>query len=103
MPLPCPGGQSPRLRETRDARGAILLSCRLLERRAGIQCRRTAQIARMRLIVWATAMHGAAIVPDHEIADAPAMAIDELGLCRVRVEIPQQQTAFSDWPADNVR
>src|SRR5687768_6916251 len=67
-----------------------LLLRRLFERRAGIQCRRTPQITRLRLIVCPTAMHGAAIVPDDEIADLPLMAVDELFLRRVRRQIQQQ-------------
>src|SRR4030095_6165252 len=79
------------------------LSRRLLEGRAGIQCRRTPQIARLRLMVCPTAMHGAAIVPDDHIADPPAMAVDELVLRRVRCQIPQQQTPLAHRPAADVR
>src|SRR5690242_4338971 len=78
-------------------------SCRLLEGRAGIQRCRTSQIARLHFIVRPTAMHGAAIVPDDDITDAPAMAVDELLSRRVRRQIPQQQTAFTDRPAADVR
>src|ERR1700694_3470662 len=79
------------------------MSRRLLEGRAAIQGRRTPQIARLHLIVWSTAMHGAAIVPDDHIADAPAMAVDELALRRVRRQIPQQQTPLAHRPAEDVR
>ena len=72
---------------------------RLFERRAGIECRRTPQIARLRLIVRPTAMHRAAIVPDDQIADPPLMAVDELALRRVRIQIPQQQAPFGHRPA----
>src|SRR5512145_2075967 len=89
--------------ETRTWRPSKLPSRRLLEGRAGIQCRRTPQIARLRLIVWPTAMHGAAIVPDDYIADPPAMAVDELVLRRVRRQIPQQQTPVGHRPAADVR
>src|SRR5262245_39739228 len=83
--------------------GAPLLSRRLLEGRAGVQCRRTPQVARLRLVVWPAAMHGAAIVPDDQVADLPAMAVDELIVRRVRRQIPQQQTPFGHRPAEDVR
>ena len=39
------------------------------------------------------AVHGAAIVPDHQIVDAPAMGIDELALGGVRNELLDQRAA----------
>ena len=55
------------------------------------------------LIVRPAAMHRAAIVPDHQIADPPFVAVDELRLRRVRVRSQQQQPAVRHRPADDVR
>ena len=38
------------------------------------------------VIEFGSAMHGAAIVPDHQVVDTPAMRVDELPLGRVRYE-----------------
>src|SRR5690348_15388340 len=64
---------------------------RLIECRCGVLRRDPAQIARLRLVERATAMHRAAIVPDDEIADPPVVTIDELGLGRVLDQLAQQQ------------
>src|SRR5260370_3878158 len=45
---------------------------------AGVQRWCAAQIAGMSIVVWATAMHRAAVLPNHEIAGPPFMAGDEL-------------------------
>ena len=39
-------------------------------------------------------MHGAAIVPQHDIVFAPLMTIDEFRLSRVAVEVLNQRLAF---------
>jgi hypothetical protein len=42
-----------------------------------------AQVARMRgIVIGASTMQRTAVVPDHQIADAPSMAMDEFALCR---------------------
>jgi len=56
---------------------------------AGVERCCAAQIAGMSIVVWATAMHRAAVVPNHEIAGPPFMAVDELGPGCVESEVVQ--------------
>src|SRR5205823_2701829 len=48
-------------------------------------------------------MHCAAIVPDDEIADSPAVPVDELRLGRKSDQLLDQRPALLDRPADDVR
>ena len=53
--------------------------------------RDAAQIARMlRIVVGAPAMQRAAVVPDHQVADAPFVTINEVALRRVLHQVAQQ-------------
>jgi hypothetical protein len=47
-------------------------------------------------------MHGAAIVPDHEIMRPPDVAVDELPLRGMVDQVAQQQPAFRHRPVDDV-
>src|SRR5262245_15678813 len=67
-----------------------------------IEGRHPAQLAAIGgVLEGARAMHGGPVVPDHEIADAPGVAIDELGLGGVLDQVPQQQPALGYRPADD--
>src|SRR6266853_755417 len=77
--------------------------CRFIEGRADIERRGAAQIARLILVMRAAAVHRVAIIPDHEIADPPFMAVDELRLGREIAEVVQQEPALRHRPADDVR
>src|SRR5579884_3382521 len=48
-------------------------------------------------------MHRRAVVPDHEVADAPFVAVDEAAFGGVVAEVAQQQPPVGDRPADDVR
>ncbi len=48
------------------------------------------------------AMHGAAIVPDHEIMRPPDVAVDELPLRGVVHQVAQQQPALRHLPVDDM-
>ena len=53
------------------------------------------------VVVVGAAVHGAAVIPDHEIMHSPAVDIDELALCGVRSELVDQRTAFGLRHAEN--
>ena len=74
-----------------------------VEGRADVERRCPAQIARVAVVVGPAAMHRATVVPDHQIADPPFMAVDEFRPGGVRIEIVEQQAAFGNGPADDVR
>jgi len=46
-------------------------------------------------------MHRGPVVPDREVADAPHVPIDELGLGRVFDEVAQEKPSFGDRPVDD--
>jgi hypothetical protein len=48
------------------------------------------------------AVHGAAVVPDDEVADLPFVTVDELGLCREFDQLAEQRLPLLDRHADNV-
>ena len=48
-------------------------------------------------------MHRAAIIPDHQVADPPFMAVDEFGPGRVQREVVEQNAAVGHRPPDDVR
>src|SRR3546814_48664 len=54
------------------------------------------------IIEWPGAVHGRAVVPDHEIIRAPFMAVDELILSRVLSQVAQQQAALRNENIDDV-
>src|SRR5436305_15241012 len=57
----------------------------------------------MVFVVRAAAMHRVAVVPDDEVALSPFMAVDELPLGRVLIQVVQQQATVRLRPADDVR
>src|SRR5580704_3952355 len=66
--------------------------------------RDAAQVTRIsRIVVGASAMQRATVVPDHQVADPPGVAMDELALRRVLHEVAQQEPALRHRPADDVR
>src|SRR5271165_5135043 len=73
---------------------AVVGSDRLLSRffqgRAGVEGGGAAQVTRLGFVVRAAAMHRAAIVPDHQIADPPLVAVDKLRPGRVQIEVVEQ-------------
>ena len=48
-------------------------------------------------------MQRAAVIPDHQVAGAPGVAVDELALGRVLHQVAQQQPPVRHRPADDVR
>src|SRR6476646_2610493 len=71
-------------------------------RRFDVESRHASQFAAVLAVVeGAAAVHRRAIVPDHEIADAPLVAVHELRLGRMLDEIPQQQPALGNGPVDD--
>ena len=75
------------------------LPCTLARRRrlhAGIDNGGAAHVAHMAAGgKWRGAVHGAAVVPDHEIADAPSVAIYERRLRRELDQLEQQRCPSS--------
>src|SRR6185312_10233904 len=55
------------------------------------------------VVIGPAAMHGAAVVPHDQIADAPAVPIDEARLSGEGDELLDQPAPFLDRPADDVR
>jgi hypothetical protein len=74
-----------------------------LERRADVEGGCTAQVARMGVVVWTSAMHRTTVIPDYEIADPPFMAVNEFGPGCVQIKVVEQDAALGHWPADDVR
>src|SRR5258705_423565 len=81
------------------ARGTSIQIVRAIAR--GIRAAELAAI--LRVVERPRAVHGGAIVPDHEIADAPGVAIDELRLGRVLRQIAKEQSPLRDRPVDDAR
>src|SRR6266852_4296092 len=57
----------------------------------------------LRVVERQRPMHRRALVPDHEIADAPGVTVDELPLGRVLHQVAEQQPSFGDRPVDDAR
>ena len=49
------------------------------------------------------AVHGGAVVPDDEVAEAPRVAVHELRLGRVLDQVPQEEPALGHRPVDDPR
>ena len=74
-----------------------------LDRRDRVLGGDAAQVARvLGIIVGAAAVQGTAVVPDHEVADAPVMAMDELALRGVLHQVAQQQPSIRHRPTEDV-
>ena len=78
-----PGIQKLNIKPIRVGALRCLFQCRSAVQRGGAP-----EIARLGFIVWPAAMHGASIVPDHQIAPLPAMAVDEALLRGMGGEVP---------------
>jgi hypothetical protein len=74
----------------------------VVEGGAGVERCCAAQIARMSIVVRATAMHRAAVVPDQEIADPLFVAVDEFGPGCVKGKVIQQYPPLGHRPTDDV-
>ena len=69
-----------------------------------IERRHAAQLAAvLRVVEGPRAVHRGAVVPDHEVADAPGMAVDELRLGRVLDQVAQEEPPLRDRPVDDPR
>jgi hypothetical protein len=58
-----------------------------------------AQVARLGFVIGPAAVQGAAVVPDHQVALAPAVAVDIAPLRGVQRQVGQQQPALRQRPA----
>src|SRR5262249_31742159 len=72
----------------------------LLERISPIRHSRAVQYAALRAVIGPAAMHCTAVVPHHEVADRPAVLVDELPLCREGDQLLDQRPPRLDRPAD---
>src|SRR5215207_9784371 len=80
-----------------------LISGHLVEGGADVADGDPAQVAHPALVEMPAAVHRAAVVPDHQVALAPVVAIDELAACRVLDQLAQQEAAVGQRPADDLR
>ena len=84
-------------------------SCRRRPQAASSRVEPTSRVVARRrsrgcdFVVRPAAMHRVAVVPDHQVADPPFVAVDELPLRRVLVQVGEQQPALRHRPADDVR
>ena len=62
-----------------------------------------AQVAHPGLVEMPAAVHRAAVVPDHQVALAPLVAVDELAAGGVLDQLAQQQPPVGQRPADDLR
>ncbi len=62
--------------------------------------RRSPHVASFASVEPSGAMHGRSIVPHHQIAGSPAMAINELRLSRVFRQVAEKHSRLRDRPAD---
>src|SRR5262245_34938703 len=70
--------------------------------RGNVKRRDPAQLAAVLLVLeGARAMHRGPVVPDHQIADAPGLSIDELPLGGVLDEIAEQEPPLGQRPPDD--
>src|SRR5689334_13644427 len=82
--------------------GAVI-SGGLVQRRADIADRDPAQVAHPAFVEMPSAVHYAAVVPDHEIALAPIVPVHELPPRRVLDQLAQQKSPIGQRPADYLR
>src|SRR5437660_11909707 len=69
-----------------------------------IERRHTTEFAAvLRVVKRPRTMHGGAVVPNHEVSDAPRVAVDELRLRGVFHEVTQEESPLRDWPVDDSR
>src|SRR6266446_3613153 len=69
-----------------------------------IESRHAAELAAiLHVVERPRAMHGGAIVPDHQVADPPFVTVDELPLGRVLRQVAQHQTPLRQRPVDDPR
>src|SRR5579872_7180586 len=75
---------------------------RLRDLQPGALDRGAAQIAHFLQVIEAPRpVHHGAIVPHHQVADAPGMRIDELPLGRVLGQVADEGACLGNWPADD--
>src|ERR1700730_6498529 len=85
---------------TRRRASAFMILRRLLRYRGSVALGRgAAQVAhRVQVVVAAHAMHGRAIVPDHQIVLGPFVRVDELALGGVLREVADEAHGLGPWP-----
>ncbi len=67
-----------------------------------VEGRHPTELAPVRRVVEGSgAVHGGAIVPDHQVADAPRVAVDELRLGRVLDQVAEEEPPLGDRPVDD--
>src|SRR5262249_13418138 len=57
----------------------------------------------LRIVERRGAVHGRAVVPGHEVADAPGVTVAVLALRRVLGQVAQKEPSFRDGPFDDAR
>src|SRR5262252_1683600 len=80
-----------------------LRELRRADRPGVIGGRRAAQLAPLRQVETPATVQDTAVIPHHEVADAPGMAVDELALRSALEQLGEQHAAFADRLADDVR
>ena len=75
------------------------LLSRLLQGGGGVGDGGAVEFAHLVRVVAAGAVHHAAVVPHHQIADPPLVRVDELPLGRVLVQVAQEGARFRHRPA----
>jgi hypothetical protein len=55
----------------------------------------------VQVLVATGAMHGGAVVPDHQVVDPPLMGVGELGLRRVFGQVADEGACLGHRPADD--
>jgi hypothetical protein len=54
------------------------------------------------IVVWSGSMERAAIVPDDQVADLPAMPVNKASRGREFGEFVEKRTSLRQWPSDDV-
>src|SRR3954467_14120368 len=102
QPRPCQAISTGIMTESGHRRHPIAGSG-ILHRRIEVLDRGPPQIpAVVHLVIRPPTMHRAAVVPDDKIADRPTVGVDELRLCRVFNQLPDQYASVRDRPAKDV-
>ena len=83
-----------------DASGVAREEARVLDVEGG---HATELAAVLRVVEWPRAMHRGAVVPNHEVADAPGMAVDELRLGCVLYQVTEKEPRLGNRPVDDPR
>jgi hypothetical protein len=63
---------------------------------------RPPKLASFREVIAAPSMERTAVIPHHQIVNAPLMGIDKIALRRMLQEVHQKHAPFSNRPANNL-